>query len=201
VVDGNIYGHGTLCLCMADATVTVENIVASTKIAEGLDLVELDKNLSDTKYQPKVFPGLVLHIAQPKVAFLLFSTGKMVITGAKTKRDIQKAVGKLLDMLREADIPVIDIPDVEVRNIVASGDLQGRLDLPATALALGLENVEYEPEIFPGLVYRGSSEEGVVMLLFSSGRVVCTGAREPERASQAVIQLQKDLDARGLLIS
>jgi len=184
---------------MADVTVTVQNMVASTRIADELDLVELDKNISDTKYQPKVFPGLVLHIVQPKVAFLLFRTGKMVITGAKTKSDIQKAVEKLLDMLRQTGVQVVDTPDIRVRNIVASGDLRGRLDLPATALALGLENVEYEPEIFPGLVYRGSSEEGVVMLLFSSGRVVCTGAREPERASQAIIQLQKELDEKGLL--
>jgi len=186
---------------MDDAAVTVENMVASTKIADELDLIELAKNLSDTKYQPKVFPGLILHMAQPKVTFLLFSTGTMVLTGAKTQNDIQKAVGKLLDMLRQTGVQVIDTPDVRVRNIVASGDLQARLDLPATALALGLENVEYEPEIFPGLVYRGSSEAGVVMLLFSSGRVVCTGARKPNRASQAVIQLQKDLDAKGLLIS
>ena len=183
---------------MADATVTVENMVASTKIAEGLDLVELDRRLSDTKYQPKVFPGLVLHVGKPKVAFLLFSTGKMVITGAKTQSDIQKAVGKLLDMLRQTGVQVIDTPDVRVRNIVASGDLQARLDLPATALALGLENVEYEPEIFPGLVYRGSSEAGVVMLLFSSGRVVCTGAQKVDQAVQAITQLHKDLQARGL---
>ncbi|MGC9308712.1 MAG: TATA-box-binding protein, partial [Thermoplasmatota archaeon] len=97
---------------MDDAAVTVENMVASTKIADELDLIELAKNLSDTKYQPKVFPGLILHMAEPKVTFLLFSTGTMVLTGAKTQNDIQKAVGKLLDMLRQTGVQVIDTPDV-----------------------------------------------------------------------------------------
>lgn len=180
------------------AYVTVQNMVASTKIAEQLNLIKLDKNLPNAKYQPKVFPGLVLHVDKPKAAFLLFRTGKVVLTGAKTQGDIQKAVRKLLGILRRTGAQVIENPDVRVRNIVATSNLEGRLDLPATALALGLENVEYEPEIFPGLVYRGSGG-GVVMLLFSSGRVVCTGGREPEQASQAIIQLQKELEGKDLL--
>ncbi len=184
---------------MADVTVTVQNMVASTRIADELDLSKLDMALSDAKYQPDVFPGLVIQSKQPKATFLLFRTGKVVITGTKTRKDIQQAAEQLLDTVREAGGNVIDDTEVMVRNIVASGDLGGSLNLTAAAMAMGLENVEYEPEIFPGLVYRGSSEAGVVMLLFSSGRVVCTGARKTDQASQAIIHLQQDLEQKGLL--
>jgi transcription initiation factor TFIID TATA-box-binding protein len=87
---------------------------------------------------------------------------------------------------------------IVIQNIVATADLSGELNLSEVALSRGLENVEYEPEQFPGLVYR-IKEPKVVMLLFGSGKIVCTGARKIEDVSLAVDKLSKELTSLGLL--
>ncbi|MEA2054176.1 MAG: TATA-box-binding protein [Candidatus Thermoplasmatota archaeon] len=180
-------------------SIKIQNIVATTSIAEKLDLNRISKTLPNTSYRPNLFPGLVLRIEKPKTAFLLFKSGKVVCTGAKNVEDIEKSMGKVCNMLKNMGFKVIDNPIVDVQNIVASGDLHGELNLINTALALGLENTEYEPEVFPGMVYR-MEELGVVLLLFNSGKIVCTGAKKPEQVSKAVKEIAKELEIKGLLI-
>ncbi len=180
-------------------SIKIQNIVASTTIAKNLDLESIEKSLPNTNYKPNLFPGLVLRMGEPKTAFLLFKSGKVVCTGAKTIEDVNKAIGKVCNMLKKAGFKAIDNPQVEIQNIVASADLHGKLNLVNTGFALGLENVEYEPEIFPGMVYR-VEEFGVVLLLFGSGKIVCTGARKAEQVTKAVEKLKKELEERGLLL-
>jgi len=180
------------------ADIKVQNIVASASVADTLDLKRIEKALPGTKYTPDVFPGLVLRSKELKVTFLLFTSGKVVCTGAKTVEDVEKSVKEMMNMLGRAGFNVADKPSINVHNIVASGDLRGKLNLVETATALGLENVEYEPEIFPGMVYR-CPDLGVVMLLFSSGRIVCTGAKKPEQAFNAVSRVREKIVEKGLL--
>ncbi len=187
---------GALATIMAD--IKIQNIVASASIADTLDLRRIEKELPDTKYTPNVFPGLVLRPKELKASFLLFTSGKVVCTGAKTVEDVEKSVWGVMGMLSRAGFEVADKPDINVQNIVASGDLHGKLDLVETATALGLENVEYEPEIFPGMVYR-RPDLGVVLLLFNSGRIVCAGAKKPEQVFNAVSQINKEIEGKGLL--
>ncbi|MCK4443187.1 MAG: TATA-box-binding protein, partial [Thermoplasmata archaeon] len=87
---------------------------------------------------------------------------------------------------------------IEVQNIVASSDLETEINLNAIAISLGLEKVEYEPEQFPGLVYR-LDDPKVVVLLFGSGKLVCTGARKPEDVERAVEKITEELSTAGLL--
>jgi len=180
------------------ADINVQNIVASASIADTLDLRRIEKALPNTKYTPDVFPGLVLRLKELKITFLLFTSGKAICTGAKTVEDVEKSVKKMMNMLSHAGLNVADKPSINVHNIVASGDLHGKLNLVETATALGLENVEYEPEIFPGMVYR-CLDLGVVILLFSSGRIVCTGAKKPEQAFNAVSRVREKMVEKGLL--
>ena len=180
------------------ADINIQNIVASASIADKLDLKRIEKVLPNTKYTPNIFPGLVLRPKEVKASFLLFRSGKAVCTGAKTVEDIEKSIKEMMDMLSRAGFDVKDKPDINVQNIVASGDFHGKLDLIETAVNLGLENVEYEPEIFPGMVYR-RPDLGVVLLLFSSGRIVCTGAKRPEQAFNAFSRIKKEMVERGLL--
>lgn len=179
--------------------IQIQNIVASTTIADNLDLQRIDKGVPDTTYNSDVFPGLVLRITHPKTAFLLFRSGKVVCTGAKNLEDIKQSMQQVCDRLAKVGIEVLDDPEIAVQNIVASGDLHGELNLVSTALAVGLDNTEYEPEIFPGIVYR-MKELGVVLLLFSSGKVVCTGARKPEQVTEAINTVKQELEAKGLLL-
>jgi transcription initiation factor TFIID TATA-box-binding protein len=88
--------------------------------------------------------------------------------------------------------------EIVVQNMVATANLGGELNLTETATGLGLENIEYEPEQFPGLVYR-IKEPKVAMLLFTSGKIVCAGARNTEDVSKAVEKLYEELNSLGLL--
>lgn len=176
--------------------ISIENVVASATIADRLDLSEMSKKIPDSEYDPNQFPGLVLHLDQPKTAALVFSSGKIVCTGAKSMEEVDVAVGKICDKIKNAGFEVTT-PDINIQNIVASGDLSKELNLDAVAIGIGLDRVEYEPEQFPGLVYR-SEDPRAVILLFGSGKLVCTGARKPEDISRAIDNLSAELAALDL---
>jgi transcription initiation factor TFIID TATA-box-binding protein len=180
------------------ADIKIQNMVSTTSIAESLDLNKIAAALPETQYRSKAFPGLVLRIKEPKTAFLLFSSGKVVCTGAKTIEDVDRSIDKLCEKLGKSGFEVTKKPEITVQNIVASADLHSQLNMKEIAFALGLENIEYEPEVFPGMVYR-LDEPRVVMLLFSSGKLICTGARNSEQVSEAVDKVAKELSERGLL--
>ena len=176
----------------------MENIVASTIFAEKLDLDMIAQSLEDAEYEPEQFPGLVYRLTDPKTATLLFTSGKANCTGAKNVENVRKTVDIIAEKLKKLGIEVYKNLEIIVQNIVATADLRGEINLTETAIGLGLENVEYEPEQFPGLVYR-IREPKVAMLLFSSGKIVCAGARSTEDASKAVENLLEELTTLGLL--
>ncbi|HEC82000.1 MAG TPA: TATA-box-binding protein [Thermoplasmatales archaeon] len=178
--------------------VEVENIVASTSFADKLDLDVIAQELEDAEYEPEQFPGLVYRLTNPKTATLLFRSGKANCTGAKTLEDVEKTVKIIAQKLKDMGIDVYENPEIVIQNIVAISDLGTELNLNDVAMGLGLENVEYEPEQFPGLVYR-LREPRVAMLLFGSGKIVCTGARKIEDVSKAVDKLAAELSSLGLL--
>jgi len=163
-----------------------------------LDLQAIALALTGSEYEPEQFPGLIYRLKEPKTATLLFRSGKVVCTGAKSLDDVHKAIRKVAKQIEDAGIKVDTDPDVEVQNIVASSDLETEINLNAIAISLGLEKVEYEPEQFPGLVYR-IDDPKVVVLLFGSGKLVCTGARQPEDVERAVEKITEELQAAGLL--
>ena len=176
----------------------IENIVASTQIADGLDIRRLADALPNSKYDPEKFPGLVLHIEKPKTAVLLFSSGNIICTGAKNMEEVNEAIHEIISKIKSVGIPVSEKPEIKTQNIVASSDLKKELQLSSVAKTLLLENVEYEPEQFPGLIYR-MDNLGVVLLLFSSGRLVCTGAKKMEDVSAAIDTMKDKLSSMGIL--
>lgn len=180
-------------------TIEIENVVASTAIGQELDLERVTLDIEGADYDPDQFPGLVYRTQNPKTAALIFRSGKIVCTGAKSPEDVDKGLKIVFDKLRDLGIEVADNPEIKVQNIVASADLGHDLNLNAIAIGLGLENIEYEPEQFPGLVYRLDDPE-VVVLLFGSGKLVVTGGEKPEDADRAVdtiVNQLKDLDLLG----
>jgi transcription initiation factor TFIID TATA-box-binding protein len=156
------------------------------------------QSLEEAEYEPEQFPGLVHRLNEPKTATLLFRSGKANCTGAKNIEDVRKTVDIIAEKLEKIGVKVYKNPEIVIQNIVATSDLEGELNLSEVALALGLENVEYEPEQFPGLVYR-IKEPKVAMLLFGSGKIVCAGARKTEDVVLAVDKLSKELSSLGLL--
>jgi len=178
--------------------IKIENVVASTSLGTELDLQAIVLALDGAEYDPERFPGLIYRLKEPKTATLLFRSGKAVCTGGKSLEQVKIAIGKVAKQISAAGIVVKGEPEIVVQNIVASSDLGAKINLNAIAISLGLDKVEYEPEQFPGLVYRIDSPK-VVVLLFGSGKLVCTGARKPEDVGAAVDKITEDLKAAGLL--
>ncbi len=176
----------------------IENVVASTSLGHELDLKVIALALGGAEYEPEQFPGLVYRIKEPKTAILLFRSGKVVCTGAKNLENVKTAIDLVSRQIAAAGIPVTTNPEIEVQNIVATADLGAQIHLNAVAITLGLTSVEYEPEQFPGLVYR-LDEPKVVLLMFGSGKVVCTGARKPDDVEKAVEKITAELKANGLV--
>jgi len=178
--------------------IRIENVVATTLICKELDLKTIAKALDGARYDTDRFPGVVYRIKEPKTAMLLFRSGKVVCTGARSLDDVRAAIDLLAKRLEEAGISVVKKPEIMVQNIVASADLGSILNLNTIALSLGLERVEYEPEQFPGLVYR-IEEPKVVALIFGSGKIVLTGAKNTGDIEAAVLRIHEDLNNAGLL--
>nr|WP_026068653.1 TATA-box-binding protein [Methanomassiliicoccus luminyensis] len=176
----------------------MENVVASASLGIELDLQALALVLEGSEYEPEQFPGLIYRVKDPKAALLLFRSGKIVCTGAKSSAQVHSAIKKVIERIREAGIAVTKEPDVVVQNIVASSDLGQEVNLNAIAISFGLERVEYEPEQFPGLVYR-MFDPKIVLLIFGSGRLVATGGKTPIDIERAVNKVTEELRAAGQL--
>lgn len=185
-------------MSVASESIQIENVVASSDIGQELDLETLANDLVASDYNPDNFPGLVYRMQEPKAAALIFRSGKIVCTGANSIENVTTALQQVFDELRDLGIQVADSPKIEVQNIVSSADIGHTLNLNAIAIGLGLENIEYEPEQFPGLVYR-LDDPSVVALLFGSGKLVITGGKQLEDAEQALSVIEDRLTDLGLL--
>jgi transcription initiation factor TFIID TATA-box-binding protein len=159
-----------------NSSLKIQNIVSAGSIAESIDLEFIGNNIPNCTFTKKKFPGAVFHMQNPKSAALIFSSGRVVLTGHHRSEDIPVALQNLLQNLKEAGISCKDNPQIKVTNIVCTYDLGFPLNLVRITTALmDTEQVEYEPEAFPGLVCR-ISDPKIVFLLFSSGKIVITGA-------------------------
>ena len=174
----------------------IENVVATVvvEITEKIDLNVIARKHADVEYNPERFPGLVMRILKPKATILIFSTGKMVVTGMRKASEADRVVEKVLKNIRKAGIKVSN-PEITIQNIVASGDLHTNIDLNMAAIVM--EYAMYEPEVFPGLIYR-MQEPKTVFLIFSTGRIVCTGAKRKEIVKEAVRKLNIQVRELGV---
>jgi transcription initiation factor TFIID TATA-box-binding protein len=179
-----------------DLSISIENVVASASLDQKIDLLAIMKVFRNVEYRPKQFPGLVFRLKRPKTATLIFGSGKMVCTGAKSEKMAKRAVHKVVRELKNNGIITLGKPSIVIQNIVASANLHGKIDLETAADIM--ENVMYEPEQFPGLIYRMGVPK-VVLLLFASGKLVCTGAKHEDMVKEAVEKLHVILQDYDLL--
>ena len=174
--------------------ITVVNIVVSTSLEHDIPLEKMAATLSNTEYNPEQFPGLVIRIKDPKTSALIFSSGKVVCTGARNLADVRKSLTKIIESLKKINIKITIEPEINIQNIVASGSVG--MDLNLNVLAMKLKNTEYEPEQFPGLVYK-LKEAKATFLLFSNGKVVCTGTKTEDEVHKALDMLIENLKKVG----
>jgi len=170
----------------------VQNIVATASLGKDVSLTKLARTNPNTEYNPATFPGLVLRIKQPKSAVLVFSSGNLVCTGTKSIAQVREVIQQVIKQLRKIGVNVTIKPKINVQNIVASGSID--LSLNLNLLSLELENTEYEPEQFPGLVYK-LDDPTATFLLFSNGKLVCTGTKNKDQLDESMKQLNKNVRA------
>jgi transcription initiation factor TFIID TATA-box-binding protein len=176
--------------------VHIENVVASATLKQNIDLNSIVRVFPGVEYRPEQFPGLVYRLKKPKTATLIFSSGKMVCTGAKSEKQARKAVMKVTDELKRDGIVIVGKPEIMIQNIVASAGLGGTIDLEKSTYSL--RRTMYEPEQFPGLIYR-MDDPKVVILLFASGKLVCTGAKKEIEVHRAIAKLEETLEEKELI--
>ena len=175
---------------MADKiSLKVQNIVATTSLGKPISLTKLARTQSNTEYNPETFPGLILRVKKPKSAVLVFTSGNLVCTGTKSVGQVKQVIEQVVKQLRKINIRITEKPKINVQNIVASGNINLALNL--NLLALELENTEYEPEQFPGLVYK-LEDPTATFLLFSNGKLVCTGTKNKKQLEESMKQLIKN---------
>ncbi|MFT4304587.1 MAG: TATA-box-binding protein [Candidatus Woesearchaeota archaeon] len=173
-----------------DTSIQVVNIVVSTSLEHDVPLEKMAATLPNTEYNPEQFPGLVIRIKEPKTSALIFSSGKVVCTGARTLADVDESIKKIIKSLEKINIKIKIEPKINIQNIVASGKVG--MDLNLNTLAMKLDNTEYEPEQFPGLVYK-IPEAKATFLLFSNGKIVCTGTKSEDEVHKALEKLIENL--------
>jgi transcription initiation factor TFIID TATA-box-binding protein len=178
------------------AYINIENVVATATLNQNIDLNSIVRIFPGVEYRPEQFPGLVYRLRKPKTTTLIFSSGKMVCTGAKSERQAGKAVTKVVDELKTNGVIILRKPEIQIQNIVASAGLGGHIDLEKSTYSL--KRTMYEPEQFPGLIYR-MDDPKVVILIFSTGKLVCTGAKKEVEVHSAVAKLQETLEEKELI--
>ena len=178
------------------AIINIQNVVATGTMNQKVDLNAVVKGYPGVEYRPEQFPGLVFRLKRPKTATLIFSSGKMVCTGARSGKESRRAIMQVVKELKKGGVIILRKPDVKVVNIVASAILGGKVDLEKTVVTI--RKTMYEPEQFPGLIYRMDKPK-VVILVFASGSLVVTGAKKEQDVYDAVHKLHESLEEQNLI--
>ena len=178
--------------------IKIENIIAYAQIADSFNIEKLSEMIPDFKYNPDEFSGATYKQDDPKTAVLILADGKVICTGAKTIEDTKISINKVISKIKSTGIKVKTKPKIDTQNIIAHIDVNKELHLSSISNGLLLENVSYKPEEFPGLIYQ-MDDLGVVLLLFSSGKIVCTGAKNLEDTSKALETMKEKLLSIGAL--
>ncbi len=176
--------------------IKIENIVATVTLDQKLDLNAIARSVPNIEYDPEEFPGLILRLESPRLTALIFNSGKMVVTGAKSTQMLIKGFKHIMRVFVRHGIIIVGKPKIQIQNIVASANLGVEIDLEKAAYLL--PNTMYEPEQFPGLIHR-MRDPKVVLLIFSSGKMVITGAKSEEDVQRAVYNIYERLKELGCI--
>lgn len=162
---------------------TLQNIVATVNLGCPLNLKDIAMRARNAEYNPKRFSAVIMRIREPKTTALIFHSGKVVVTGARTEEQSRLAARKYARIVQKLGNPSVQFSEFRVQNMVGSADV--RFPIRLEGLANEHEDYSsYEPELFPGLIYR-MVEPKIVMLIFVSGKVVLTGAKTREQIYDA----------------
>ena len=176
--------------------VCIENVVATATVNQSLDLHEIKRKFPDSIYNPQQFPGAIFKIDSPKTTTLIFRTGNMVCAGAKSEKHAHIALNNVLNLLRSQNIKIKSDANIMIQNVVTAVNLGGKIFIEEAARKL--PRSMYEPDQFPGLIHRQLNPK-TVMLLFASGKLICTGGKSSEQAFNAIHHIHSMLEEKKLI--
>ncbi|XP_064789495.1 TATA-box-binding protein isoform X2 [Oncorhynchus masou masou] len=157
----------------------LQNIVSTVNLGCKLDLKTIALRARNAEYNPKRFAAVIMRIREPRTTALIFSSGKMVCTGAKSEEQSRLAARKYARVVQKLGFPAKFL-DFKIQNMVGSCDVKFPIRLEGLVLT-HQQFSSYEPELFPGLIYR-MIKPRIVLLIFVSGKVVLTGPTTKQAA-------------------
>lgn len=171
-------------------TYKIQNLVASSNLETVLDLYNLAAAIPDVEYEPEQFPGAIFKLKEPKVTLLLFKNGKLIISGASTEEDIVAGIKKATKLINEIqkEVKIKKSIEYNIVNLVATSNLNRPVDLFQAAVTL--DDIEYEPEQFPGAIIRIHAPK-VTILLFKNGKMICAGAKSEADIKKSINVVKK----------
>ncbi len=163
--------------------IKIQNVVATVNLGLQVDLEKISQTARNAEYNPRRFAAVIMRIREPRTTALVFKSGKMIVTGAKKEEDSRKASKIYVSIIKKCGFPTADLRDYKLQNMTATCDVGFPIRLEGLLFAHS-SNATYEPELFPGLVYR-MTDPKVVLLIFVSGKIVVTGAKSPDVLGEA----------------
>jgi len=160
----------------------LQNIVSTVSLGCKLDLKKIALHARNAEYNPKRFAAVIMRIREPRTTALIFGSGKMVCTGAKSEEDSRLAARKYARIVQKLGFQA-KFKDFKIQNMVGSCDVKFPIRLEGLVLTHS-QFSSYEPELFPGLIYR-MVKPRIVLLIFVSGKVVLTGAKVRQEIYEA----------------
>ncbi|RDD52586.1 hypothetical protein BA065_00995 [Nanoarchaeota archaeon NZ13-N] len=199
------------------ATWEPSNVVIAADLKTRLPLDKIAIELENASYDPENFPGLIYRIEtnEKKVTILMFNSGKLIITGIKSSKEAKKYIEELRKTLKDIGIDTSNDYTISIKNFVANGKFKynnidinnlledyvgkaepyyGKMPGVSKKVIESLENVEYNPEQFPGAIIKYKKEDiEVTFLVFHTGSFVCTGAKNEEEAEKAITSFEEEV--------
>ncbi len=176
----------------------IENIIFSANLAEKIDTKYLSKKFDNSKYDTDEFSGLILEVDNPKCAIFLLPNGQLFCTGIKNMDDIEIVVDRVINDIDQYNLRIFDDIHIEILNITASLRLYKNLNLNNIKDQLKFENIKFNKDDFPGLIL-DIIDPKIYVIIFESGMIVFTGAKEIEDIKKALGMLKDNLLNIGIL--
>mmetsp|Transcript_307 Transcript_307/g.294 ORF Transcript_307/g.294 Transcript_307/m.294 type:complete len:208 (+) Transcript_307:70-693(+) len=173
-------------------TVKIQNLVATISLGCEIEPEKISQTVSNAEYNPRRFAAVIMRLREPRTTALIFKTGKMIVTGSKDEQESRSAAKLYVKIIQKCGFPA-QVSDYKISNISATVDFGFPIRLEGLMYAHH-SNCTYEPELFPGLVYR-MSEPKIVLLIFVSGKVVITGAKDVDSLTVGLTNIHPHLIA------
>lgn len=191
---GTIIDEGSL----ADSGITISNIVGSLSLERRFDLNSLSEDLPKTDYHPERYHSAIFRPDDDSsITIIIPASGRISITGAPSRDDLIDSTEIFLESIGELGIKIDkSADDIYIQNIIANFDFNREFDLATLSIDLGMEQTEYEPEQFPGIIYR--SAQNATILIFNSGKCVITGAKSYSEIFNVLTEIHNEMSDLGV---